>query len=128
MMLLPSAHVCDGRDECSVNTVVAAHFWMERRGPHAALPNRNDPIGVPRRLHSRKNLDARSGLLHPGSSDEHSVHGIRQSRERNIGLEGVDLTAESIAADDDIQAAKERLIRAAIENRTSQEDHPSTGA
>src|SRR4051794_14469330 len=111
-----------------VEARVAGHLRVEGRGEQVALTDRDDPTRGRTGGHGRDHLDVRTHILHPGRADEHRVEGALQLRHVEVGLEGVDLPAEGVAADDHVEAADRLLVRGATLDPVGQQDHPGAGA
>lgn len=70
-----------------------------------------------------------SDAFHPGGSDEDAANRPAvQAVDLDVGLEGVDLPAESVAPNRHIDDAQRLLIHPAIQDGGPQQDHPGAGA
>ena len=77
---------------------------------------------------------ASTSTLGPGPLDERGPdeHGVERPAvevvDGEVGLEGVDLAAEGVAAHDDVDGAEAALVGPAVEDLGAEEDHPGAGA
>src|SRR4051794_5729179 len=97
-----------------VNARVVGQFRMERGDEDPPL-SREHRMTVDLRQH----LNTRPGLLDPRSADEHGTHRLVAVADVEIGFEGMNLSAERVAADADV---REPEVVAA------EDDHPGAGA
>ena len=97
---------------------------MKRRGQQRTLAHDHGlPVG------GGEHLDIRPGLLDPRSPDEDRVHRpARHPGDIEVALEGVDLAAEGVTADGDVEAPDERLTRVAVQDGAREQDHPCARA
>src|SRR5581483_7246723 len=95
----------DHRDEQPVDPQVAGQLGMERRRQQRTLSYGDDPTGGLAVLDARERLDAVTHRLDPWCADEHGMHRFVQPRESDVAFEGVDLPAESVAANGHVQPA-----------------------
>src|SRR3954469_5105556 len=114
--------------EDPVDAHVLPHLWMEGRGHQRTLPDRDDPTHGLSAADAGEDLDARTHCLHPRRADEDRVHRLVQPGEVEVALEGVDLSAEGVAAHGDVQAADGLLADDAVLDPVGQHDHPGAGA
>jgi len=113
-----------------MDAVATSELGVERRGGQRPLADRDDPTGggvVPRR-HSGQHLDAGPGLLDPRRPDEDRVEGGVEPDDVEVGLEGVDLATERVAAHGDVQPADGLLVGGAVLEPVGEEDHAGAGA
>jgi hypothetical protein len=98
-------------------------------GGHQVTLADGDDLTVGRTPHDpAEDLDVRTGLLDPRGADEDRVHGAAgHPGDRHLGLEGVDLPAEGVAAHGDVQPADGLLAGGCVEHRVGQHDHPGAG-
>ena len=94
------------RQNSSVHPRIPRELRVERRGEQGALSDCHDLTVGGAALDLREDLDAGPGVLHPRRADEHRVHrGALDTGHVEVGLEGVDLPAEGVAADRDVEPA-----------------------
>jgi hypothetical protein len=117
--------------EQGVHPPVARQFRVERRGEHRALPHGHGPAGGRARAGARRgagrhrgeHLDVGAGGLDPRRADEHRVHrAAGHARHGQVGLEGVDLAAEGVAAHHDVEPAELLLVGAAVAHLAGEQD------
>src|SRR5450759_3083121 len=106
-----------------VDAGFARQFRVEGEGNHVALAHGHDaPV-----RESRQHLDAGPHSIDDRGADEDRMHRpITKDRHRQIRLEGVDLPAERVALDRDVEQREDRLFAAGYLLR--QKDHPRTRA
>src|SRR5690606_13871253 len=119
----------DDLDELAVQPHVTRDLRMERRGDDVALTYRDDPTGGRPRTHGGEHLDAWPGLLDPRRTDEHRMERpARDALDLEIGLEGVDLPAEGVAAHRDVERTERALPLGGVEQPAGEQDHPRARA
>ena len=118
-------------DEDPVDAGVASHLGMERRRHQRALPDRDDPTG------GRSRAGSATFASTSTPSPTASTHGARmkiactgslEPGEVEVGLEGVDLASEGVAAHGDVEAAERLLPVDAVLDPVGQQDHAGAGA
>ena len=81
------------------------------------------PARVPSVISARIST-LRSDALHPGGANEDGRERlVTEDGNAEIGLEGVDLSAESVAAHDNVQTTHGFLIWARVEDGVREHDH-----
>ena len=112
-----------------MHPIVCGDLGVERGGHHRALADGDDPTG------GRTARDAWRGPRR--SLPTFSTHGARmksgvkrrvERREVDVGLERVDLPAERVAADHDVEAAERLLAVGAALDSVGEHDHARAGA
>src|SRR5918997_3146769 len=115
-----------------VHPSITGQLGVERGGQYAPLPNRDDPTGGRSRTrdlgHPGEHLDLGIRLLDPGRADEHRTHrATADLGEVQVRLERVDLPAEGVAPDHDVQPAELLLIGPTVQNLAAEQDHSRAG-
>src|SRR5262245_44991346 len=97
---------------------------MERRHQHATLAAQDGSA-----IDRGQDVDLVADGLHHWRTDEHGMQGtVAESRYVEVGLERVDLAAEGIAADGDVDGVEAALVTSPIEDLAAEQDHAGTGA
>ena len=77
--------------------------------------------------HAGQHFDVRAGPDHDWSPNEHRVQGVAEIGYLQLGFERVDLTAERVAPDADVDSAEAPLVGTPIDDVCGKKDHPGTG-
>ncbi len=107
-----------------MDAVVVGQLGMERRGDQRAVPHQHRlPVDA------REYVHVAAGALDHRCPDEHRVEGaVVQARHDEIALEAVDLPAERVAPDIDVEHGEAALIVSPVEHVRCEEDHAGAGA
>src|SRR5262245_60130195 len=105
--------------EALMDTEIAGQFGVETRHPHLALPQQHGYVVV-----RREHLDSVADALDARRADEHAREGrAGEAADLERRLEGVTLTAVSVAAHRDVDAAERLLVGTAVEHFAREQDH-----
>src|SRR5262245_26799750 len=117
-------------DEVPMHAQVAGQLGMKRGSEQRPLANGDDPSAAPRQRllpgDGRDHVNTASDRLDPRSPDEYGTQRsvvLRQPVDRKIRLEGVDLTAERVAADGHVDPADRLLALDGVDDRIGEHDH-----
>ena len=110
-----------------MQTSVPGKLGVERRHQHRPLPAQHRPLGAIGSRHSGQDLHSGSYPFDHGRPDEHGVERVAQAFHVQIGLEGVDLAPEGVAAHIDVDDPEGVLVGPAVEDVSGEQDHPGTG-
>src|SRR6185436_15289646 len=102
---------------------LAGKLGVERGRDDVALADGDDPVVV----ETGEDVDVRAGPGDDRGPDEHAVNRlVAENRHGQVGLERVELTAERVSLDGDVEERQDRLL--ATRNVAGQDDHAGAGA
>jgi hypothetical protein len=88
--------------EQAVESGIRRQFRVEAGGQQSALSNGHDGTRALTMGDLSEDFHIRTNALHPRRANEHRMEVlVAEDRNRDVGLEGIDLPTESIATNDD---------------------------
>src|SRR4051794_33016361 len=103
----------------AMETRLAGKLRMEGRGEHVSLSDGNDPAVI----ETSEDIDVGTDRFDDRRPDEDGVdRAVAEHRDAEVGLERVELSAEGVPLDADIEERQDG--RLATDDLTRQDDHP----
>ena len=110
--------------EQSMEANVGSQFRMETGGQQTCVPDSHDGTCARALGDLRQDFNTRSNALHPGGAYKYRRERlVTEGRNTEIGLEGVDLSSEGVAANHNIHTTHSLLIWARVEDGVREHDH-----